>query len=38
MLYMNSQATADGNLQLTITFALGTDLTSRRSSSRTASR
>ena len=26
MLYMNSQATADGNLQLTITFALGTDL------------
>src|SRR6202045_2513982 len=26
MLYMTSQATADGNLQLTITFALGTDL------------
>jgi multidrug efflux pump subunit AcrB len=26
MLYMISQATADGNLQLTITFALGTDL------------
>src|SRR5262245_5471946 len=26
MLYMNSQATGDGNLQLTITFALGTDL------------
>src|SRR6266567_2439123 len=26
MLYMNSQATADGNLQLTVTFALGTDL------------
>jgi hydrophobe/amphiphile efflux-1 (HAE1) family protein len=26
MLYMSSQATADGNLQLTITFALGTDL------------
>jgi hydrophobe/amphiphile efflux-1 (HAE1) family protein len=26
MLYMSSQATADGNLQLTVTFALGTDL------------
>src|ERR1700726_4624001 len=26
MLYMNSQATADGNLQLPIPFALGTDL------------
>jgi HAE1 family hydrophobic/amphiphilic exporter-1 len=26
MLYMVSQATADGNLQLTVTFALGTDL------------
>jgi multidrug efflux pump len=26
MLYMNSQATADGNLQLTVTFGLGTDL------------
>src|SRR5215470_14551445 len=26
MLYMSSQATSDGNLQLTITFALGTDL------------
>ena len=26
MLYMNSQATGDGNLQLTVTFALGTDL------------
>jgi hydrophobe/amphiphile efflux-1 (HAE1) family protein len=26
MLYMSSQATADGNLQLTITFALGTNL------------
>src|SRR5713226_1671091 len=26
MLYMNSQATADGNLQLTVTFALGTNL------------
>src|SRR6202171_1366080 len=26
MLYMSSQATADGNLALTITFALGTDL------------
>src|SRR4029077_14351086 len=26
ILYMNSQATADGNLQLTITFALATDL------------
>src|SRR5437588_5218060 len=26
MLYTNSQATPDGNLQLTITFALGTDL------------
>src|SRR6267142_4907085 len=26
MLYMSSQATADGNLQLTMTFALGTDL------------
>src|ERR1700726_2425508 len=26
MLYMSSQATADGNLQLTVTFALGTNL------------
>src|SRR5947209_7449362 len=26
MLYMTSQATADGNLSLTVTFALGTDL------------
>ena len=26
MLYMTSQATSDGNLQLTVTFALGTDL------------
>jgi len=26
MLYMVSQATADGNLQITVTFALGTDL------------
>ncbi|MGO2416059.1 MAG: efflux RND transporter permease subunit, partial [Cobetia crustatorum] len=26
MLYMDSQATADGNLTLTVTFALGTDL------------
>ena len=26
MLYMNSQATGDGNLSITITFALGTDL------------
>src|SRR5260370_24864238 len=26
MLYMSSQATADGNLQLTVTFALGTTL------------
>lgn len=26
MLYMSSQATADGKLTLTITFALGTDL------------
>jgi len=26
MLYMNSQSTADGNLQLTVTFALGTNL------------
>lgn len=26
MLYMNSQATADGNLQITVTFALGTNL------------
>src|SRR5260370_41935277 len=26
MLYMSSQATADGNLALTMTFALGTDL------------
>src|SRR3712207_2965270 len=26
MLYMSSQATSDGNLSLTITFALGTDL------------
>src|ERR1700733_5360870 len=26
MLYMVSQATGDGNLQLTVTFALGTDL------------
>jgi len=29
MLYMNSQATADGNLQLTITFALAPTSTSR---------
>jgi multidrug efflux pump len=26
MLYMSSQSTADGNLQITVTFALGTDL------------
>src|SRR6476646_7329136 len=26
MLYMSSQATGDGNLQLTVTFSLGTDL------------
>ncbi|HLO75676.1 MAG TPA: multidrug efflux RND transporter permease subunit [Magnetospirillum sp.] len=26
MLYMNSQATADGNLKITVTFALGTNL------------
>src|SRR5690606_38577300 len=26
MLYMSSQATGDGNLTLTVTFALGTDL------------
>jgi multidrug efflux pump len=26
MLYMSSQATSDGNLQITVTFALGTDL------------
>src|ERR1051326_6656235 len=26
MLYMTSQATSDGNLSLTVTFALGTDL------------
>src|SRR5215467_10833074 len=26
MLYMNSQSTGDGNLSITVTFALGTDL------------
>src|SRR5260370_819711 len=30
MLYMNSQSTGDGNLTITVTFAIGTDLRSHR--------
>ncbi len=30
MLYMSSQSTSDGNMTLSITFKLGTDLESRR--------
>lgn len=38
MLYMQSQANSDGNMTTTVTFKLGTDLTRRSSSCRTAYR